>query len=102
LQSVLKWSAFRFRAWFRLAVIYAEPGMLAAVRFWWVATRGHRLRPWRSDFLRWRLETYSGQKADSITAQDFFRFAWRERTQLSKFLLWTGQIDKIRKGKLAK
>jgi hypothetical protein len=67
--------------------------MTAALRFLWVATRGHRLRPWRSPYLRWRLETYSGQKADTIRAQDFFRFLWRERGQLSRFLRWTREMQ---------
>ena len=34
--------------------------MLEGVRFLWTATRGHRLRPWRSDYLKWRLETFTG------------------------------------------
>src|SRR6266446_6098144 len=32
------------------------------LRFLWNATRGNRLRPWRSPYLRWRLETYADQK----------------------------------------
>ena len=28
--------------------------------FLWRATRGHRLQPWRSPYLRWRVETYTG------------------------------------------
>ena len=30
--------------------------------------RGHRLTPWRSEYLKWRIETYSGRKADTIDA----------------------------------
>jgi hypothetical protein len=71
--------------------------MLTIARFWWTATRSHRLRPWRSPYLRWRLETYSGQKAETITAKDFARFAWQERRQLGKFLRWTTEIDKLQK-----
>ena len=52
--------------------------MRSAVRFLWNATRGHRLRPWRSDYLRWRIETYSGREAHTIDAKEFFRFVWRE------------------------
>jgi hypothetical protein len=64
-----------------------------AMRFLWNATRGHRLRPWRSDYLRWRIETYSGRKADTIGARDFFRFVWHEKGQLSRFLYWTSKLD---------
>jgi hypothetical protein len=71
-----------------------EPmAMRNAVCFLWNATRGHRLRPWRSDYLRWRIETYSGRKADTIGARDFFRFVWHEKGQLSRFLYWTSKLD---------
>ena len=65
-----------------------------AFTFLWNATRGHRLAPWRSPYLRWRLETYSGVHADAITAPIMLRFLWNEKRQLLRFLLWTGQIRK--------
>ena len=40
--------------------------MLAAVRFLWNSTRGHRLTPWRSEYFKWRVETYSGMKAETL------------------------------------
>jgi hypothetical protein len=66
--------------------------MLAALRFLWNATRGHRFTPWRSPYIRWRIETYSGLHAETLTAGDVFRFTWRERRQLLQFLRWTGEI----------
>lgn len=68
--------------------------MRSAMRFLWNATRGHRLRPWRSDYLRWRIETYSGREAHTIDAKEFFRFVWREKGNLVRFLDWTGKLDK--------
>jgi len=68
--------------------------VLAAVRFLWNATRGHRLAPWRSEFLRWRVETYSGQRADTLTAKSVMGFFWTERWELMKFLRWTGQVER--------
>jgi hypothetical protein len=62
------------------------------LRFLWNATRGHRLMPWRSAYLRWRLETYTGQRAETIGAVDFVRFAWGEKGQFLRFLRWTGEI----------
>ena len=59
--------------------------MLRAV---WRLTRGHRLRPWRSPYLRWRLETYWGLHADAITFGDFARFAYGHRAELLRYLLW--------------
>jgi hypothetical protein len=68
--------------------------VFSALRFLWIATRGHRLRPWRSEFLRWRIETYSGMKADSLSATDVFRFVWEERWELLRFLAWTEEMKK--------
>lgn len=70
--------------------------MLAAVRFIWNATRGHRLRPWRSEYIKWRIETYSGMKADEMTPADVRRFVWQEKGNLLRFLKWTGEIESAR------
>ena len=72
--------------------------MLGALRFLWLATKGHRLRPWESPYLRWRLETYSGLHAESITAKDFWRLFVKERRQLLRFLRWTGEMKKFAEG----
>lgn len=68
--------------------------MIAALRFLWNATRGHRLAPWRSEFLRWRVETYSGKKAETLTAGAVLGFMWAERWDLLHFLAWTGQMER--------
>jgi hypothetical protein len=67
--------------------------MLTALRFLWNATRGHRLRPWRSEYVKWRIETYSGAKAESIAFREFSRFLWNEKGRLLHFLAWTGQLN---------
>ncbi|RRA47230.1 hypothetical protein [Acidipila sp. EB88] len=67
--------------------------MLAGVRFIWNATRGYRLRPWQSPYIRWRIETYSGMHAETLTARDVVGFTWRERRQLLSFLRWTGEME---------
>ncbi len=61
-------------------------------RFLWNATRGHRFRPWRSEYLKWRLETYSGLHAEQIEAWDFWRFFVGERGQLVRFARWLGEM----------
>jgi len=68
--------------------------VISAIRFLWNATKGHRLRPWRSEYLRWRIETYSGMSAESITALDMVRFVWREKLNLLRFLHWAGSLEK--------
>lgn len=69
--------------------------MLSAARFLWNATRGHRLQPWKSEYIRWRIETYSGLHADDITLPVFLGFVLKERWRLLRFLLWTASIRKI-------
>jgi hypothetical protein len=68
--------------------------VFSALRFLWNATRGHRLAPWRSDYIRWRVETYSGMKAEELTAGDIFSFAWTSRWELLSYLFWTGQVER--------
>jgi hypothetical protein len=38
------------------------------------------------------LETYSGQRADTVQAGDFWNLFWKEKRQLLRFLRWTGEI----------
>ena len=57
----------------------------------WLALRGYHLRPWNSPYLRWRIETYSGLPAESISASSFWGFVWRERGSLLEYLRWTGR-----------
>ena len=72
--------------------------MLAPLRFIWNATRGHRLAPWRSEYLKWRVETYSGKKADTLSSKDIFKFLWDSKWELLSFLQWTGHLeDDVRK-----
>ena len=68
--------------------------MLVPLRFLWNATRGNRLTPWRSEYMRWRIETYSGMSADTLTAGKIFKFMWSQRWELLSFLFWTGRLDK--------
>jgi hypothetical protein len=68
--------------------------LFASLRFLWNATRGHRLAPWRSEYLRWRVETYSGRKAETLTTRDVLSFVWTSRWELLSFLAWTGEIDR--------
>jgi hypothetical protein len=60
--------------------------------FLWLASRGYRFQPWRSPYLRWRIETYSGIRADTITSRIFFRFLWSERASLWTYLLWVKRM----------
>ena len=54
----------------------------------WRLARGYRLRPWRSPYLRWRIETYSGVHAENIDFRTFWKFVWRRRWDLVRYLRW--------------
>jgi hypothetical protein len=62
------------------------------LRFLWRASRGHRLTPWNSPYLRWRIETYWGLHAEAITAAEFRSFVWIHRAELWLFLRWAGRM----------
>ncbi len=69
------------------------------MRFWWRASAGHRLRPWRSEYVRWRMETYSGKPAGTLRMKDFVRLAWQERRQMGRFFVWTSELKSLAEGK---
>ena len=64
------------------------------LRFLWNATKGHRLAPWRSPYLLWRIETYTGVKMTQIGFLEFWEFMWRERRELWLFLKWTAEMER--------
>jgi hypothetical protein len=69
------------------------------LRFLWNASRGHHLTPWRSPYLRWRIETYCGVKMDQVGFLEFWGFMWRERNQLIRFLKWAGGMERYARPK---
>lgn len=68
--------------------------MRSRLRFLWNATKGHRIAPWRSPYLLWRIETYTGVKMKEIGFLEFWAFMWRERRELWRFLRWTGEMER--------
>lgn len=74
-------------------------GFLTIFEFLWTATRGSRLRPWRSPYLRWRLETYTGKPSAKVGLMDFWRLARGEGGQLLRFAAWLDEMKTFaRKG----
>jgi len=64
------------------------------LRFLWEASKGYRLQPWNSPYLRWRIETYWGIHAENITAPEFRNFVWEHRSELLRFLHWAGRMSR--------
>lgn len=63
------------------------------LRFLWRAGRGYRFTPWRSPYLRWRIETYWGTPAEEIKFADFWRFFWQHRRDLTRLLHWVERME---------
>ena len=53
----------------------------------------NRTAPWRI-ILRWRIETYTGIKMQSIGFLEFVGFTWRDEAELFRFLKWTGEMER--------
>jgi len=65
--------------------------MLNALRYYWIIAKGYRLCPWRSPYIRWRMETFFGPEAANLDARKFFHLMWRERARMERFLAWVGE-----------
>jgi hypothetical protein len=65
---------------------------MSPLAYLWCASRGYRLCPWRSPYLRWRIETYWGLHAERIGFGKFWGFIWRQRRDLIRFLHWAGRM----------
>jgi len=62
------------------------------LRLLWQLARGFRLRPWRSPYLRWRIETYWGIPADAVGFREFWGFVWRRKADLWRYLRWAARM----------
>jgi hypothetical protein len=51
-------------------------------------SKGYRFAPWKSPYLRWRIETWSGRDADALTPAEFLKFTWDNRKDLIRYLRW--------------
>jgi hypothetical protein len=65
--------------------------MLNALRYYWITAKGYRLRPWKSPYIQWRLETFYGKDAANLDAEKFFDLMWRERARMRRFLAWVAE-----------
>ena len=68
--------------------------MFAPLRFLWNATRGHRFTPWRGKYMRWRVETYSGQWAEGMTDKNVLSFLWKSRWEFLSYLGWMNDLTR--------
>jgi hypothetical protein len=65
--------------------------VFTALRYYWMIAKGYRLRPWKSPYIRWRLETFFGPEAEEAQGWAFFLLLWRERARMLRFLRWAGE-----------
>lgn len=69
--------------------------IFSAVRFWLRGCAGHRLMPWRSPYLRWRMETFTGKPAGTLRIRDFWALFVSERRQMGHYLRWLGELREL-------
>jgi len=69
--------------------------MVRMLRYYWKTSRGYRLRPWKSPYLRWRMETFFGPEAEPAGPLRFLFLLWRERRRLREFLAWTDDYHRV-------
>jgi hypothetical protein len=65
--------------------------MFTALRYYWDAAKGYRLRPWASPYIRWRMETFFGGDMHSLSASQLLRLTWSERARFAHFLSWVSE-----------
>ena len=73
------------------------PRMLTALRYYWIISKGYRLRPWKSPYLQWRMETFFGPAAANLTAGKFFSYMWMERARIRRFIAWVAEMRREEK-----
>jgi len=59
----------------------------------WKLTKGYRLTPWKSPYLKWRLETYTGVHAEDLDFVRFFELSWRYRKEFLRYLRWAERMS---------
>jgi hypothetical protein len=69
--------------------------MVRMLRYYWKVSRGYRLRPWKSPYLRWRMETFFGPEAEPAGPSRFLFLLWRERRRLREFLVWADDYHRV-------
>jgi hypothetical protein len=58
------------------------------LQFYWLASRGYRLQPWKSPYIQWRFETFLGKEAANLDARQFLHLSWKYRRNLKSFAAW--------------
>jgi hypothetical protein len=65
--------------------------MWSIFQFYWLSSRGYRLRPWKSPYIQWRFETFLGKDAANLDAKKFFQLCWKYRHNLKSFADWAAK-----------
>jgi hypothetical protein len=74
--------------------------MFNALRYYWIIAKGYRLRPWKSPYIQWRLETFFGHESADLDAREFFVLMWRERKRMERFLEWVAERRRAQKERI--
>src|SRR5271166_5656133 len=69
-------------------------GVRRILRSLWVGTSGHRLAPWRSPYLRERIEVHTGARIRGTGILEFSGVVWRGRAELFRVLKSKGGTER--------
>jgi hypothetical protein len=64
---------------------------VSALRYYWTTSKGYRMHPWDSPYVRWRMETFYGAAAANLDRRKFLHLMWRDRERIVHFLDWVAQ-----------
>ena len=77
--------------------------MLNALRYYWIISKGYRLRPWASPYIQWRLRDFLRRRGrQSHRIRILFSLLWRERVpRMGNFLQWVSERRREAKQEVA-
>ncbi len=69
------------------------------LKYYWITTRGYRLNPWNSPYIRWRFETFLGTDAAGLTAAKFLQLSWKYREKMEEFVQWCAERQRSQRAR---
>ena len=68
--------------------------ILTGLQYYWRIAKGYRLCPWRSPYIRWRMETLYGGDMHNLGPGEFFSRMWKDHAAMRDFLRWVAQRER--------
>lgn len=69
--------------------------MIRIFKYYWITTKGYRFCPWRSPYVKWRIQTAFGVDKDKIDFCVFWKLMFIYRKPLWHFCKWVVTMQKL-------